>query len=937
MAGYLALKSMEGNGSAMQGSGAPGGDGDDHYKQEMLTAVQTGDEEKLRNAVKSLPQKAINHVFPHPVYSPVLHVAVQNNSLELVQILLAAAADPNARDQRGKKFCPIHYATQNGNKEILEALLKAGADPNAKEGEFGRTSLHILATRWKTNEDDYKAFLDVLLSYKKIKIDSLDSNGSSPLYMAAMKSWEYMVRQMILKGANIESAVGNKTAGDIIRKKLPGLLETIDFSVIEKPKRFYGEELYDALKDGDVDLFREILQEVDNSDEVKYKASIIEEDHGEYTLLQYACDNGMQDFVEVLLKHGANPVRKDDTSKMSPIMYATRNGYYKIVEMLIDSMKSLRELEKGALKQCDQRKETPLHKAVKREYPENSEDVDYKKCLNLLLEKKRYLDIDAQDEFDNTPLHYAVLCDDQSFVRTLLLNGAHLGIRNKFGTLAITRIQASVLEEVLNDCIKYKNNVADRDFEIIMHYSMLAPAQASQQPETECLRFLSSSRKHRRLLLHPIIDTFLFLKWQRIRQYYFFNIFAYTAFLILLTAYVLIYFGTFIDPSEATHQNETEVASLNSPAEESIADQGMTVEKMKEALMENLVIKFLLKAVISIFALYIAVREGVQFCVSWRLYVSRLENWLEISIVVLTFVLLFLPLSAGPQQSLSAWLVLFSWIEFILLLGRHPYLAVYITMFTTVTYNFLKFIIMFSFMIVAFSISFYLVFQVDDNFKTYHQSLLKTIAMTTGEIEYTDLPLSTLPVSSHLLFVLFVFLIVLVLMNLLNGLAVSDIQQIQQEAEIVSYSSRVELISYIESVFLASPFQRILPGPITCCENGGDDCFLATCLDSSNPATKLLNWMGRRTLMFQSCLRERRITVYPNRGMDRWHVCDCHSFHLKEAQIEAAKDVVLEKEHSVSDHRLSSLEYRLDEVMAAISSLADKVNKHVLCPSPSSQ
>ncbi|KAK8753764.1 hypothetical protein OTU49_001472 [Cherax quadricarinatus] len=928
MAGYLALRSMEGNGAAMQGGGAPGGDDDDHNKHEMLLAVQTGDEEKLSQALKHLSQKCMNHVFPHPVYATALHVATQNNSTELVEILLQAGADPNARDLRGKKYCPIHYAAHNGNLEILQALLKAGADPNIKEGEFGRTSLHILATRWKTNEDNFKACLDALLSCKKIKVDTLDSSKSSPLFMAATKSWEYMTRQLILKGASVDTAVGNKTTADIIRKKLPDLLETIDFSVIEKPQRCYSDELYDALMDGDLEVFRDILNEINKLEEKSkaYIASLLDEDHGEYTLLQYACDNGLADFVEELLKNGANPARIDDTSKMSPILYATRNGFHKIVEMLIRAMKERGELEKGALKLTDLRKETPLHKVVKREYPLQNEGVNYYRCLQILLDKKCYLDIDAQDEFDNTPLHYAVLCDDQSFVRILLLNGAHLGIRNKFGTLAITRIQPSVLEEVLNDCIKHRNNVADRDFEIILHYSMLAPAQASQQPETECLRFLSGSRKHRRLLRHPIIDTFLFLKWQRIRQYYFFNIFAYTAFLILLTAYVLIYHGTFVPPSEDTKQNNTDLSGSDNTTE--------NLEVVREIFMENLAVKFVFKGLISLFALYIAVREGIQFFVSWKLYVSRLENWLEISIVLLTATLLFIPMGDKPLQSLSAWLVLFSWIEFILLLGRHPYLAVYITMFTTVTYNFLKFIIMFSFMIIAFSISFYLVFQVDDNFMTYHQSLLKTIAMTTGEIEYTELPLSTFPISSHLLFVLFVFLIVLVLMNLLNGLAVSDIQQIQQEAEIVSYSSRVELISYIESVFLASPIRRIVPGPITCCESGSDDCYLVSCLDSPNPVLKLLNWMGRRTLMFHSCLRDPYITVYPNRGSDRWHVCDCHSFHLKETQIEAAKDVVLEKEQAVANHRLSGLENRLEEVMTAITTLTDKVNKHVLCPSP---
>lgn len=925
MAGYLALRSMEENGKATQGAGGTAGEEEAHYKQELLVAVQTGDEEKLRHALKHLPPKAVNHVFPHPVSGTALHVATQNNSYELVKALLEVPADTGARDLRGKKYCALHYAAHNGNVEVLEALLKAGADPNAKEGEFGRTSLHILANRWKNNEDSYKACLDALLSCKKIKVDALDSSKVTPLYLAATKGWEYMVRKLINMGANINAAVGNKTASDIIKKKFNDLLDTIDFSVIQKPKRYFSDELYDALINTDLQLFQEILSEIDNSEETS-KVSALEEDHGEYTLLQYACDNGLTDFVEELLKNGANAARMDETSLMSPVLYAARNGYHKIMEMLLKALKEQKELDKGVLRHKDLRKETVLHKVIKREYAAKHEGVDYYRCLELLLEKRRYLDLDAQDEFGNTALHYAVLCDDQSFVRILLLNGAHLGIRNQFGTLAITRIQASVLEEVLNDCIKYKHNVADREFEIILHYSMLAPAQTSQQPETECLRFLSGSRKHRHLLLHPIIDTFLFLKWQRIQKYYYFNIIAYTIFLILLTAYILLYHGTFVPPTENEMNNDSQKQNVTSEN-----SSGAPVMEMYDLAQ-----KYVFKAIIFIFALYIAVREGVQFYVSWKLYIIRLENWLEISIVVLTCTVLFIPMSAVPLQSLCAWLVLFSWIEFVLLLGRHPYLSIYITMFTTVTFNFLKFIIMFSFMIVAFSISFYLVFQVHESFTTYYQSLLKTIAMTTGEIEYTDLPLADFPVSSHLLFVVFVFLIVLVLMNLLNGLAVSDIQQIQQEAEIVSYSSRVELVSYIESVFLASPLHQILPGSLRCCEGGDekDDCYFKVCIESHNPATKLLNWLGRRTLMFQTCLRNPWISVFPNRGKDRWHVCDCHSFHLKEAHIEAAKDVVLEKEHAVDTHRLSGLENRLDEVMAAISSLTDKVNKHVLLPPP---
>ena len=43
-------------------------------------------------------------------------------------------------------------------------------------------------------------------------------------------------------------------------------------------------------------------------------------------------------------------------------------------------------------------------------------------------------------------------------------------------------------------------------------------------------------------------------------------------------------------------------------------------------------------------------------------------------------------------------------------------------------------------------------------------------------------------------------------MNLLNGLAVSDTGMIREKAEVVSAVSRVETISYIESLLLGDPF-----------------------------------------------------------------------------------------------------------------------------------
>merc|ERR1711936_1229602 len=84
-----------------------------------------------------------------------------------------------------------------------------------------------------------------------------------------------------------------------------------------------------------------------------------------------------------------------------------------------------------------------------------------------------------------------------------------------------------------------------------------------------------------------------------------------------------------------------------------------------------------------------------------------------------------------------------------------------------------------------------------------------TSAMFVGELEFSDLPINQSTyhgMLAYVFFLAFIFLVSVVLMNLLNGLAVSDTSDIRQKAEIYSYISRVETISYMESVLLGDPF-----------------------------------------------------------------------------------------------------------------------------------
>ena len=61
----------------------------------------------------------------------------------------------------------------------------------------------------------------------------------------------------------------------------------------------------------------------------------------------------------------------------------------------------------------------------------------------------------------------------------------------------------------------------------------------------------------------------------------------------------------------------------------------------------------------------------------------------------------------------------------------------------------------------------------DPAFANIGLSLVKTLAMFVGEMDYNDLSFSHW--LGYLIFIMLVYFLIIVLMNILNGLAVSDI------------------------------------------------------------------------------------------------------------------------------------------------------------------
>lgn len=876
---------------------------------QLASAYRNQDMETFSELLSgSPPEVDPDHWFDDPNFATMLDLASRDEGrAEYVRVLLDAGADPN-RLNRVRKKAPIHLAAEAGNAASLAQLLAAkGLDVN-KQDSAGCTALHLAAKEdaaqsGRAREElqhRYRRCVQLLMQHPEVNVNKPSRKGHTAIHLAAIHATPDMVRLMLAAGGSrldvdsYEDATG-ETARQLIAAKYPQLARLLP-PPAGPTEGVTADRLFFHLYSRESGAFLEALGRREAA-----QADVVDADDGSHTLLQLASEAGLHDVVTALLESGADPNRTAATNRRTALHLACLHGYYRVARTLLaDERTDLHARDHG---------DTALHAAVKgaAEYDglalaSSRAGRDHRKTVQVLLAKGA--DVNAVDLKGNAALHYAARNGDSDAVAALLRAGAYVGVRNRLGEPALADVAPRALEAYLDECVVTNDLLPREDnYEVVFKYNFLAGAHSLQQAaalksvsvsveedakrlmggrgggaplaaETDPLLYMSKSADLRYLLKHPIITSFLYLKWQRIRAFFYINLAFYVAFWLLLTAYVLTGYSERPDQgliSEALAGGATSPDAATAAQRNASAKGGGDGAGSLPAVGGAGGAAPALAALLAVFLLLLAVRELFQLVVSPHRYVLSLENWMEALLIVVTAVLLLSrQTDSYSRQQLSAVAILLSWAELVLLIGRHPLLATNIEMFKTVSLNFLKFLAWYSILIVAFALSFYTLFRncggggeckqddEENQFLSPATSVFKSIVMLTGEFDAGSIPFPNFPVTSHVLFVLFVFLIAIVLFNLLNGLAVSDTQAIREDAELVAYVSRVKLVAYVESMLVGGTVRdgvgRWLRAALCGCVNL---CHLgAPCLQT----------LSSRVNLFPDVVPDHQIHVLPNQS-----------------------------------------------------------------------
>jgi ankyrin repeat protein len=109
-----------------------------------------------------------------------MQVSGRRGTASDVRAVLAAGADPNARDVSG--WTALMYAMLNRDPEVIKALLEGGADPNARS-RLGESVLMGILSQQAVSSDGAVSKVRLLVA-AGANVNEQDQDGNTALMLA---------------------------------------------------------------------------------------------------------------------------------------------------------------------------------------------------------------------------------------------------------------------------------------------------------------------------------------------------------------------------------------------------------------------------------------------------------------------------------------------------------------------------------------------------------------------------------------------------------------------------------------------------------------------------------------------------------------------------------------------------------------------------------
>eukprot|EP00093_Oithona_nana_P013854 13854.XXX_231627_235122_1 [CDS] Oithona nana genome sequencing. len=358
------------------------------------------------------------------------------------------------------------------------------------------------------------------------------------------------------------------------------------------------------------------------------------------------------------------------------------------------------------------------------------------------------------------------------------------------------------------------------DGDLVLSFDSIAPPQSSTsvirsnvQVFHELLPLIeqgSQKSKVAEVLLHPISQCYLHLKWSQMQRFYYFILFCHLVYSACYTAYsILIY-------KDMCPHIKNHAKTLNCALDEASDGKKKTTAQVLWTFMIFFTIIYLLTEVTKIVSdirfrgkkrIH---RDKIIQILSYFFDMEIFFNWLAI----VSFVIIGLPSCPFQSQlTLLPWQYVFNgiglfviWLLMLLLMARVPKLGIFIEIFKNVSLKFLEFLMAFGSLFLAFLFTFIVYFP-DRPWNQGAGAVVKMLSMTLGELTYDehvkdledeDGDGTHFPFWGGLLFTMFLFMMSVVVVNLLFGLAVNETQELFKQAQLRQLVQQVKMTHFIE-------------------------------------------------------------------------------------------------------------------------------------------